>query len=443
MRKKTIGIVLEFGFHDLKKYIYSGLGKKISEHFDIIWLTIQKNSKEFHRLFSETGFPIVYFNATDFIGSSITESRNISVRRAWMSKYKLGEFHNYRKLNISIIRKLILGNKIIKQFYENRTLSIIESRYYNDKVNDVIKEKNITQILGTGYSSSFSKSVFVTAKKNNLPCHLLVNNWKDLYINDFVPFRFLSSLFLWDENMKSSYKYHMPYLKSNTLIVSGNPVFDYLKISHPKYNRQYYSRKYNINTKADWLYYTMMSPLAGINEEEIVKTIAKELAKKFNRVEKVILLRRNPQHKNTDFNGMEFPDNVIITNHYSYFDLEKDIHTQSPEGEQEWIDLLHHCELNLSVPSTVTLEFLTLNKPVINIGFGPDGKPDERLKQHFEAGFYKPLFKDERVKKVERIEELIPAINSSKRISTGQIIAEEKRLASDTIIKRLLEEGSK
>ena len=443
MKKKTIGIVLEFGFHDLKKYIYSGLGQKIGAHFDIVWLAIQKNSEEFHRLFSETGFPIIYFDNEDFISSSITEGRNIAVRRAWMNKKKLGQFHNYRSLQIGRVKTRILGNNLLKNYFEKRTLRVVETRYVNREIEQILKSKKLDLIFTAGYSSSFAKSVIVTAFKNGLPSFLLINNWKDLYINNFIPFTFLSTIFVWDEGMKSDLLYHMTYLDPSKIIVSGNPVFDSLKKSSPEYDRQFYSGKYNISPNADWLYYTMMSPLSGINEIEVVKCIGKEMAKEYNKEEKVILLRRNPQHSRNDFIHAELPENVVLTDHYSYFDRIKDMHTQSPEGEQEWIDLLHHCALNLSVPSTVTLEFLTLGKPVINIGFGPEGKPDQRLKQHFEAGFYKPLFKDERVKKAERLGDLITALNDCKKIIPKAENTTSQQSATDIIIQRLLEDVNK
>ena len=47
MNKKRIAITLEFGFHEIKKYILSGFAKKLAQHFDITfskgphWITDQ------------------------------------------------------------------------------------------------------------------------------------------------------------------------------------------------------------------------------------------------------------------------------------------------------------------------------------------------------------------------------------------------------------------
>jgi len=242
--------------------------------------------------------------------------------------------------------------------------------------------------------------------------------------------------------MKVDFIKHMPYLKSDRIVVSGNPVFDSLRNSKSRFDRLFYAKKYNILPGAKWLYYTMMSPFSQINEIEVVKLIGKEILKFFSKNEVIILLRKNPQHKREDFINEKLPENIILTEHYSYFDKEKDMHIQTPEGEQEWIDLLHHCSLNLSVPSTVTLEFLALNKPVINIGFGPDGLPDKRLKQHFEAGFYKPMFENDLVMKILHIEELNDLIKKVYSRSSLSDIEMKKNLpselAGDIIIKHIL-----
>lgn len=443
MAQRKIGIILEFGFHELKKYIYSGFAAEISKHFDIIWLAIQKNSEEFHKIFSDTGYPIIYFEQKDFKNASRIESINISVRRAWMSRKKLGHFHNYRTINVSKIKEILLGNNFSKSVFEKISLKLVYKRYYNHTLESCFENYNIQLILGTGYTSSFSKTVFVTANKNMLPTYLLINNWKDLYINNFIPFTFLTTIFSWDENMKNDLIKHMPYLKHKKIVISGNPVFDSLRRSTPSKDRNYYAKKYGIDANAEWLYYTMMSPMAGIEEIEIVKLIGNEIGKQYKKTKKVILLRKNPQHTKEDFINEALPENVILTEHYSFFDKAKDMHIQTPEGEQEWIDLLHHCALNLSVPSTVTLEFLTLGKPVINIGFGPDGKPDERLKQHFEAGFYKPLFNNEKVKKVEIIGDLLKTINNCRKYFNSNKINTIQPIASEIIIAILSENHSK
>jgi hypothetical protein len=56
--------------------------------------------------------------------------------------------------------------------------------------------------------------------------------------------------------------------------------------------------------------------------------------------------------------------------------------------------LLHHCALGVNAASTVTLELMALNKPVINIGMEPPGSKlphYARFSRHVEYEHYRPV----------------------------------------------------
>lgn len=442
MEKEKLGIILEFGFHELKKYIYSDFGKKIAEKYDIVWLALQKNSEEFDRLFRATGYPIYYFNQDDFTKNSKIESYNLSSRRAWVFTKGIGIFHNYRTVTFKGIKPYLIGNTPVVKFFEILTLNFVKRHYFNSKISDFFIENNIQTLLGTGYISAFSKTMYVSAYKAELKCYLLANNWKDLYINNFIPFKFLRKIFVWDDSMKKNYLFQMRYFKPKQIAVTGNPVFDSLRNSKPTKPRHYYASKYKISENAQWIYYTMMSPLLSNDEIYTIVLAGKEILKNYTSKQKVILIRRNPQHNNNDFADIELPANVVLTENFCYFDKGKDMHTQSPEGEQEWIDLLHYCDINFSVPSTVTLEFLTLGKPVLNIGFGPDGKEDSRIRQHFEAGFYRPLFEE---KKVSKVMDITGLNNALVNLPLARVREDMKKTtnAADSIIEIMLQSCKK
>lgn len=443
-KKPIIGILLEFGFHEIKKYIHSGFAQKLSENFNIVWLAIDKGNEDFDKYFRNTGFPLVYFSIKDFpeINSKV-EAINQSVRRNWMKYKNLGLFHNYRNVGKKNLKSILIGSDLIKKFYENKTLKEINKIYTNDLLEETFIKYNINNLFSTSYASAFSKYAYFTARLLNIKTWYLVNSWKDLYTNNFLPFDFLDGIFVWSEQMKNDYIYHMPYLKPEKIIVSGNPTFDVLKNSRPVNTRSFYAKKYRIPENADWLLYTMMPPGLVNDEIETIILVAKEILKNFTPEEKVLIIRKNPNHSLNDFTEVNLPKNAVLAQHFCTFDNKNDMIVQTPEGEQEWIDLLHHCSMNLSVPSTVTLEFLTLNKPVINIGFGPDGNPDPRLNQHLEAGFYKPIFKNNLVDKVLYIKELnykiklvLSQASSSGGMDRNNLASD---LASDLILKRILE----
>ena len=48
MKKPKVAILLEFGFHEIKKYINNGFAIELSKEFDIVWFAMDKGSKGFH-----------------------------------------------------------------------------------------------------------------------------------------------------------------------------------------------------------------------------------------------------------------------------------------------------------------------------------------------------------------------------------------------------------
>jgi len=448
--KPVIGIWLEFGFHDVKKYIHSGFYKQIAHSFNIVWFSIDKESKEFDDYFRSTGFPVKYIDVEALAKKTLKiEGYNIAIRKAWMKKNSIGVFNNYTQQRERKFRDEIAGLGIIKSLLEKITLLVTERYYFSKYVDSLFKQYNIVTVLSTNSYSTFSKAFMITAQANHLKTFYLVNSWKDLYINDFVPFTKLTGMFVWSERMKKEYLLHMPYLREDSLYVTGNPTFDTFVFSPAKQPRNYYSEKYGIDENADWLYYTMAPPSPSRNDEiEIAIAIAKTLLKHYSKHEKVILLRRNPNHSKEDFLEMNLPENLILTTHYSTYDIEKDMIVQSQEGEDEWLDLVTYSTLNISIPSTVSLEFLLKNKKIININFGSNGKYDQRLKQFVEAEFYKPLFERSDVVLCNSPEEIIEVINSySKHEDEKQedaIISVPENGASVEIVRILADiEGEK
>lgn len=405
--KKNLAIVLEFGFHEIKKYIHSGFASELGKEFNIVWLALDKGSKDFYTYFRSTGFPLIYVNEKDLVQAPLKiEQINIAVRKNWLANQELGAFHNHSKAKTKNWKTALYGNSLLKRILEKITLKQVKNHYFNSNLATIYSENSIDLLLTTGYASSFAKTCVITAQKRGIGVYYLVNSWKDLFINNFLPFQNLQGLFVWSESMKHDYLTQMPYLKNEVFICGGNPTFDVLVDYTPTNERSFYATKYQLPINAKWLLYTMMPVGITTDEIETIRFTAEYLLNDFSPEEVMILVRKNPTHQSSDFKGLNFPANMRVAEHFCSFDKVNDMIVQSPAGEQEWLDLLHHCELNLSVPSTVSLEFITLNKSVLNIAYNASGERDERITQFFDAGFYRPLFELDSVIKINHPKEI-------------------------------------
>ena len=439
-KKPKIAILLEFGFHEIKKYIHSGFAIELSKEFDIVWFAKEKGSKEFHDYFTSTGFPLVYFEEKDFNKEPTSiENYNQIIRRNWAANNNTGGFHNYRKVRTKSFKTAFYGNSLIKFIFEKLTIQNVRKKYISKVMHEKIKERNIDILFLTGYNSCFSKSFAATGIKMNKEVHYLTNSWKDLFINNFIPFTSFSTIFVWSEQMIKDFKYHMPYLNKSNFVISGNPTFDILIGAKPSQNRKFYAEKYGLPINSKWLLYTMMPVGLVIDEIDTIQFVSQELKKKHSAEEYTIIVRKNPTHKEADFKSMDLLNNLVIADHYCTYDKEKDMIIQSIEGENEWLDLLQFSTLNLSVPSTVTLEFLAISKPVINIEFNSQNKLEKHVNQFFEAGFYKPLFDERKVKRCKNISSLLNEIENAP--TTIEKVAKKNKRTSSIITEILIEKN--
>lgn len=412
MTKANIAITLEFGFHEIKKYIHSGFAETLSRDFNIIWLALDKGNADFHEQFSKTGFPLIYLQESDFqTEESKLEKYNQIIRRNWMANQQVGAFHNSKKVRAISLKSKIIGISFFKFLFEKWTLRQIEKKYVHRSLAARLKENKIDHVLLSS-NSVFSKFVYATSKNQGIPAYLLVNSWKDIFTDSFIPFLHLDTIFVWSARMKQDYLHFAPYLKKVPFVESGNPTFDVLQDLQPRQERSFYAEKYGLHASSKWLLYSMMPVGLTQDEMETIRLSASEIGKTFHSEEIQIIVRKNPTHSKEAFLDLDLPENICVAEHFCTFDPSKDMIVQSKEGEQEWLDLLYHSALNLSVPSTVTLEFLALNKPVINIAYNSENKLDSRIQQFFEAGFYRPLFENKKAIRVNTAEELVHCLQN-------------------------------
>lgn len=378
--KNNIGIVVEFGFHDIKKFIYSGFLNKLKQKgYNIIWLTNKTFESEISSILEENG---IILNLTIKDKSSVIEKLNNSIRKA-NNRINKETFSNYNTNSDKIrFKDYIIGNSLAKFFFERLTLLLLKYKFNNIEIFNQLDKFGVRHIVFLSYGSGLIKNLYYSTIKSNIKLWYINNNIKDLYINDFFSFFELNGIFVKDEISKNLFLKKFNQLKKvkfhNTIDLGLEPYFNY----NPKRSLDFYSNKYNFSKNAKILYYTMASPLININEIEIVNYISKEI---INREEFLILVRRNPQHNVKDFNDFIINSNVRLTESYSTFDLIKDINFQTFEGEIEYRDLIYYSYANLSLPSNVAYEFNSMNKPIFNIKFNSKGFQDKMINYFFET----------------------------------------------------------
>jgi hypothetical protein len=90
--------------------------------------------------------------------------------------------------------------------------------------------------------------------------------------------------------------------------------------------------------------------------------------------------------------------------------------------------LLHHCALGINPASTVSLELLMLDKPVINLGFDPPGSQLPSgfgWKRHIEFDHYRHIVESEAVTVANSVDELRQSI--LRALEEPDVLSEKRR----------------
>ncbi len=205
----------------------------------------------------------------------------------------------------------------------------------------------------------------------------------------FVPY---DHYLVWHEPMKRQLLDLYPGIPEKTIHVTGTPQFDFH--FDPQYilPRQELCALLGIDPARPFILWTTGVTFHFREEEKHIETVIGMLGKLGVKDVPQLVVRvyvKGLGEEMRAFSRRSFPDVVFPAAGWDerwatprYDDLEM------------YTSLLHHAAVSINAASTVTLEFLMLDKPVINIGFDPPGSTlahADRWSRHIDFDHFKPI----------------------------------------------------
>lgn len=444
-RKQVCTFIVNYG-SEYRNFFLSGLSDELGKHSTITVIKRDVVNSCFDEYMHNYNLSSVDLDEALFLKKRLRiENLFIAVRQSRLRLKRVSLFKNYNKITNDVCFKDYLkGNILVYSIFKSLVLWKIKDNYLSPVIQDILKKNNTTDIIISGYSSSGSIIFAVNALFLNMKVWVLVNSWKDIYINEFVPF-IPTGLLVWSEQMKKEYLSLNRHLNKNQITATGNPIFDRFRDFSPSKDRHYYEDKYNIQRKQHILLYTMLDPVRYPDEVKLIKLIGDALMDSYAEdATPVILIRRNP-FETTDSTTSHFVGHpcIRVADHFSKRDVESDFFSQCIEGENEWMDLLYYSSLNIGAASTVALEAIMLNKPVVTIGFDHNNLPSENLRVLAVSQFYKNLLGRSDVDLVMSIDGCLCSIKSflqphNRSHKIPSILKEKSSMAVPEIVERLI-----
>ena len=273
-----------------------------------------------------------------------------------------------------------------------------------------------THLFFTHQRPPYVAPILYAAQQLKIPASTFIFSWDNLASKGRMLGTF-DYFLVWSDLMKNELLYFYPKAKVENVKVVGTPQFEPYVMTKYEISKDEFYGKFNLNSSYKTICYSCADVSIGQNDPIVISAIAK--ANRNNQInEKVqLLVRTSPAEDDARFRTIreEFPE--IIWNVPKWI-LTRDNHvetwSQRVPSKEDIVDLraiLEYVDLNINMCSTMSLDFMLFDKPVINTVFGnrENGMYDDQRFLNFVH--FKKVVDSEAVTIAKNAYELIDQIN--------------------------------
>ena len=244
------------------------------------------------------------------------------------------------------------------------------------------------------------------ANKMRIPTATFVFSWDNLTSRSriFVPYDYF---LMWNEDMKDQLLEQYSELHPGQVFVTGTPQFDFHFKPEYLLSRETLCDRLGLDPQRPFVLYTTGLDTDFLDEYKFIEAVIRflqvlEFTQKPQLVVRTYIKGTSPEV--LALSRKNIPDVVfppILWDKQWTMPLYDDLSI--------YTSLLHHTALGINAASTVSLELMALDKPVINIGMEPPGSelPHwSRFSRHVEYDHYHPVAESGGVMVARSMEEL-------------------------------------
>lgn len=313
-------------------------------------------------------------------------------------------------------------NKLQQSTFKNKPLT--------KKYIEFLKQNNIDFLYFTHQRPPYIAPLIYASEKLNIPNATFIFSWDNIASKGRMAGDF-NYYFTWSNLMKSELLAFYKKVKQNQVKVVGTPQFEPYVLDRYKVERKHFIEKFNLDVNRKTICFSCGDISTSKNDELYIETIAKAIIEN-NITQKVnFLVRTSPAETPERFYGLKekFP---FIKWNYPKWPLSREGHqetwSQRVPTVEDMIDLrsiLQYSDVFVNMCSTMSLDAMCFDKPVINPVFGnkQNGLYDDQRFLNYDH--YKRVVESGAVAISKNREELISDINESLENNAIRLVAQE------------------
>jgi hypothetical protein len=247
-------------------------------------------------------------------------------------------------------------------------------------------------LIAADYASPAAVMASLAAARKNVATVVLTNSWKDVFAHPYVdvPPGWIGVA---GQPEADHLRRASPHLGPDRIAVIGSLHLERFLRPGGIPGRGEFCRRAGLAAARPFVCYTAASPRAVSGEESIVGALLE--ATEHHPARPQVLLRLNPREYGERFRPLQarFAHCVVQKPRWEW-EAENNWNAPLPEDLDTWVATVHHSAFNVSIPSTVTLEFAAMGRLTLNVCFDADRQPPQAANaRYWDAPFYRQIRK--------------------------------------------------
>ena len=449
---KKLGIVITDGV-GFRNFMLSNFMQEVSQQFDavIIYSGLPKSAYK-----SKLPANIVIKELEVF-----TESKLTWFFRKWKEVAHLQKFKAFYGMNDNMVSGYPKNNSIrsllVKVIYlftrfihSDASISVAEKLQFlsfsNHRITQsyikLLKEDQLSHVFFTHQRPPFLAPFLYAAKKMKMKTSTFIFSWDNLASKGRMLGTF-DHFLVWSDLMKAELLYFYPSVKEENVKVVGTPQFEpYVMPSYETTKEEFY-KKFQLASNKKIICYSCADVSIGKNDPVVIASIANAIRSKTIDREVQLLVRTSPAEDDARFKAIRDEFSEILWN-VPKWTLTRENHAESwsqrVPNEEDLKDLraiLEYADLNVNMCSTMSLDFMLFDKPVINTVFGNELNGLYNDQRFLNYGHYKKVAESGAVTIAKNASELIDQMNEA-LVNPSKRTAQRKAMIDLQISKELM-----
>ncbi|WP_029272138.1 hypothetical protein [Flavobacterium sp. KJJ] len=276
--------------------------------------------------------------------------------------------------SIYFFTQFINSNSSILLAEKLQFLSFSKNKITKEYV-EILKKDQPSHLFFTHQRPPYLAPFLYAAIQSKIPTSTFIFSWDNLASKGRMLGRF-DHFLVWSKLMKEELLYFYPNVKSENVKVVGTPQFEPYVLDKYKTTKENFIAKFGLNCDKKIICYSCADVSIGPNDPIVIKAIAEAIRNNEIEFPSQLLVRTSPAEDDRRFKAIrdEFPE--IIWNVPKWI-LTRENHQESWSqripSQEDIVDLrslLENSDLSVNMCSTMSLDFMLFDKPVINTVFG-------------------------------------------------------------------------